>query len=246
METIWKTFSSEAPFLKNDIHIWQADLDLPMTDIQMFKETLSMDEMERAKRFHFDKDRNRFIVRRGILRAILGRYLNVEPSRVQFCYGKNGKPILTDTFGKKTVCFNLSHSEGVGLYAVTQDHEIGVDIEHVRDILDMAQIAERFFSVRENIIFCSLPAGKRKEAFYNCWTRKEAFVKAIGKGLTFALNTFDVTLAPGEPAELLEIAGNIKEAAHWSVQPLALTHGYVGAIAVKKHDCSLAYWMWQN
>jgi 4'-phosphopantetheinyl transferase len=246
METTWKTPSLKTLLLRNDIHIWQAALDLPIADIQMFKETLSVDEMKRAKRFHFDRDRNRFIVRRGILRAILGRYLNVDPSKVQFCYGKNGKPMLYETVENETVCFNLSHSEGLALYAFNQDHELGVDIEHVRDILGMEQIARRFFSVKENAIFCSLPTGMRKEAFYNCWTRKEAFIKAIGKGLTFALNTFDVTFAPGEPAKLLDIVDNLEEAAHWSIHTLALTNGFIGAIAVKKHSCSLSYWKWLN
>jgi 4'-phosphopantetheinyl transferase len=246
MGTIWKTPSLMTPLLRTDIHIWQAVLDLPIADIQMFKETLSMDEMKRANRFHFDKDRNRFIVRRGILRAILGRYLNVDPRQVQFCYGKKGKPMLSDTFGKEKICFNVSHSEGLALYAFTQDHEIGVDVERVRDIFGMDQIAERFFSVGENTIFSSLPAGKRKESFYNCWTRKEAFIKAIGEGLSFALNAFNVTLAPGEPAELLDIVGNPEEAAYWSVYTLSLAHDYVGAVAVKKHSCSLAHWKWQN
>jgi len=214
----------------DEIHIWFAYLDQP---VSLFQRLLSMDERRRSERFHFEEDRRRFIIRQGILRKILGRYLGVEPSRLQFCYGKNGKPALADTFGKEKVRFNSSHSEGLALYAFTHDREIGVDVEHIRDIPEMEQITERFFSARENAVFHTLPESKKKEAFFNCWTRKEAFIKATGDGLSLPLDRFDVSLVPGEPARLLGIDGDSKTASRWLLQDLKPAPDFAAAFAVK-------------
>jgi len=214
----------------DEIHIWYAYLDKP---VSQFWGLLSMDERRRAGRFHFEEDRRRFIVRQGILRKILGYYLGVEPSRFQFCYGNNGKPALADTFGKGKVRFNSSHSEGLALYAFTRDREIGVDIEHIGDGFEMEQIAEQFFSTREKAIFRALPESKKKRAFFNCWTRKEAFIKATGDGLSLPLDRFDVSLVPGEPARLLGIDGDSKAASRWLLQDLKPAPGFAAAFAVK-------------
>ncbi len=196
----------------------------------------------RAERFHFEKFRKNFIVCRGILRMLLSCYLGVEPSHLQFCYGKNGKPALADTFGKGTIHFNLSKSDGVAIYAFNRDCEIGVDIERIRDLSEMDQIAERFFSIRENEVFHVLPKSKRKEAFFNCWTRKEAFIKAVGDGLSWPLDKFDVSLFPGEPARLLRINGNSEETSFWSIQALTPAPNYVAAYAVRGRGFEIKYW----
>jgi len=205
-----------------------------------------MDERMRAERFHFERDRKRFIVRRGILRTILGCYLSIEPSRLRFCYGKNGKPALADTSGKGRIRFNLSHSEGLALVAFTRDREIGVDIEHIRDISEMEQIAERFFSVREYTVFRVLPKSKKKEAFFNCWVRKEAFTKAIGDGLSWPLDKFDVSLILGESARLLRIEGDSKGASRWSIQDLKPASGFAAAFAVEGRSGRLHCWQWSG
>ncbi len=246
MVPIWKTPLSGLPLPKNDIHIWRAALDLPNTSIQELNRTLSIDEKQRAERFHFDQDRNRLIVRRGILRSILGCYLSVEPSRLQFCNGKNGKPGLADTSGNGTIHFSLSHSEGIALYSFTRDREIGVDIECVHDIPEMDQIAEEFFSVKENDVFRSLPENKKKEAFFNCWTRKEAFIKAIGDGLSHPLDKFDVSMAPGEPASLLRTEGDSKGASLWCIQDLKPAPGFAAAFAVEGQSWQLHCWQWSD
>jgi len=227
-----------------EIHVWRASLDQPEFQFQRLKQTLSMDERMRAERFHFEQDRKRFIVGRGILRTILGRYLNVASRRLQFCYGRNGKPALTDTFGKGTILFNMSDSEGLALYGFTRDREIGVDIEQVHDISDMDQIAERFFSVRENAIFHALPERNKKEAFFRCWTRKEAFIKAVGDGLSRPLDTFDVSMVPDEPARLLRIEGDSNDPPRWCMQELELAPGYASAFAVEKQNWRLHCWNW--
>jgi len=159
--------------MADDIHVWSVSLDQLASRVQTLSQTLSPDERMRAERFHFEEDRNHFIISRGILRTILGRYLSVEPDKLQFCYGKHGKPALADISGKGRICFNSSRSEGLALYAFTRDREIGIDIEHIRDIPEMEHIVEGFFSEREKVVFRSLPESKRKEAFFHCWTRKE-------------------------------------------------------------------------
>ncbi len=231
--------------LKTDeIHVWCASLDQPVTLFYKFIQTLSTDERIRAERFHFERDRRRFIIAHGILRMILSSYLSVELSRLQFRYGKYGKPALADTSGKETFRFNLSKSDGLALYGFTRDREIGVDIEHIRDIPEMDQIAERFFSVRENVVFRALPESKKKEAFFSCWTRKEAFIKAIGDGLSWPLDKFDVSLVPGKPARLLRIEGDSKAASRWTIQELRPGSGFAAAFAIEGGSWDLHCWQW--
>ena len=188
------------------------------------------DERIRAERFNFRRDRKRFIVGRGVLRMILGRYLHIEPNRVQFSYGPHGKPYLAD--GDGALQFNLARSHELALYAFTRGREIGVDIEYFRALTDAEQIADSFFSPRENAILQALPASQRQQAFYNCWTRKEAYIKAIGKGLAQPLDQFDVSLAPGESTRLLKVEGSPEEGSRWSLYSLTPVAGYVAAVAV--------------
>lgn len=203
-----------------------------------------MDERMRAERFHFEEDRKRFIICRGILRTILGHYLGVEPSWVQFCYGKNKKPALANTTFKGEIHFNLSHSEGLALYAFNRNREIGVDIEYIRDIPEIEQIAKRFFSERENAVFQILPKSKKREALFNCWTRKEAFVKAMGDGLSWPLDRFDVSLVPDEPARVQRIEGDSRAASQWSIDDLKPAPGYTAAFAIKGRIGRVHFWQW--
>ena len=228
----------------NEIHVWYAFLDQTTHLLHTFEEMLSIDEKVRAHRFYFERDRKRFIARRGILRNILGRHLDVEPSSLQFCYGKNGKPALAKTYGKGDIRFNMSHSEGIAVYAFTRGREIGVDIERIHEIPEMDRIAERFFSTRENAVFCALPKSKRKEAFFDCWTRKEAFIKAIGDGLSRPLDKFDVSLVPDEPARLLRIEGDPKGPSRWSIQELKPASGLAAAFAVEGQSSRPHCWQW--
>lgn len=229
----------------DEIHIWFAVLGQSVSRLHKFIQTLSIEERIRAEHFYFERDRRSFIVRRGILRTILGFYLNVEPSQLLFRYGQNGKPELADTFGNETVHFNLSHSDGVALFAFARDREIGVDIEYIHDISEMEQIAERFFSIKENDVLRSLPKSQKREAFFKGWTCKEAFVKVLGDGLSRPLDKFDVSLVPGEPAKLLRIEGDSREASRWSIQDLKPALNYVGAFAVKSHIFEVKHWQWE-
>jgi 4'-phosphopantetheinyl transferase len=241
---LWKIPQSELMLVEKDIHIWQADLDLTIIDIQKLYRTLSIDERVRAERFRFEKDRRRFIARRGILRTILGSYLAVKAGELPLCQRKNGKPEIADRFGEGTLHFNLSHSNGIALFAFARDSEVGVDIEYKRDIPEMEQIVERFFSKRENEVFRSLSACQKRDAFFNCWTCKEAFVKALGEGLSWPLDKFEVSLVPGEPAKLVRVEGDSREASHWSIQDLSPAPNHAGAFAAKKNMFEMKYWQW--
>jgi 4'-phosphopantetheinyl transferase len=217
----------------NEIHVWCIDLDLPAHRIQQLAQNLSPDERKRADRFHFDRHRRRFTVARGFLRSILGRYLSIDPGRLEFAYSERGKPTLAPAVPAETLCFNLSHSHEMALYAVTHNRSIGIDIEHIRSNRDVAQLAKRYFSLREYEVISSLRPDQREEGFYNGWTRKEAYLKATGEGLA-GLEEIEVSLAPGKPAALLSIKENRQEAGRWSVFHLTPpVKGYAAALVVK-------------
>ena len=229
---------------RDEVHVWRAALDIRPSQWHALFQTLSQDERTRSARFRFQKDRKRFVARRGLLRSILRRYLDVEPCQLRFSYGAYGKPALAGEFGSEGLRFNMSHSDGVALYAVSRDREVGIDIERIRlDFADI-QIAEQFFSPREIAVLRALPAQMQKEAFFTCWTRKEAYIKATGNGLSLPLDTFDVSCAPGEPAALLNTRGDPKEASRWALQGLSPGACYVAALAVEGHSWRLTCWQW--
>ena len=226
----------------SDVHVWLAPLD--QIHVTQLIQTLSEEELARADRFRFHRDRERFIACRSLLRTILSRYLCVEPCRLRICYGPYGKPYLEEEVEKDKLQFNLSHSHGFALYAFTRGRKIGVDLEYIRRMPDFGQIAARFFSQSENSALNALPESQRQEAFFYCWTRKEAYIKAIGNGLMHPLNSFDVSLAPGEPARLLNVEGNPEEASRWSLKSLNPAPGYIAALAVAGHDWQLQWKQW--
>ncbi|MGB8681806.1 MAG: 4'-phosphopantetheinyl transferase superfamily protein [Candidatus Binatus sp.] len=226
----------------NAVHVWRASLDQRSSQADGFLNTLDDDERSRAGRFYFSRDRERFIVARGVLRALLGRYLNRAPESLAFSYNTHGKPALDSE--SDAIRFNLSHSHGTALYAVTRGREIGVDLEFIRCDLEAEQIAERFFSHREIATLRALPLSLRKYAFFLCWTRKEAYIKARGDGLSMPLDQFDVSLIPGEPAALLSTQPDRGEAVRWSLWNLTPASGYAAALAAEGRDWTLSCWQW--
>jgi len=215
----------------DEIHVWRAELDQPETTVQRLARTLSPDEQERAKRFCLERVRTRFIVGRGLLRTILGHYLGRAPEGLHFAYAARGKPSLAPSEGTD-LRFNVSHSDGIGLFAVARGREVGVDVERLRPLPRAERIAERFFSVPERTALKGLPAERRLEGFFTCWTRKEAYIKARGDGLGHPLDQFAVTIAPGEPARLSAVGdGDPSEIARWSLEGLPPGPGYVAALS---------------
>jgi 4'-phosphopantetheinyl transferase len=177
-----------------------------------------------------------------MLRLIIGDYVDMAPSRLEFYAGHRGKPYLMNSFGNDPLQFNLAHSKEIALYAFTCNREIGIDLEYVRDMPDAEKIAQTTFSPLENETLQSLPEYQRQEAFFNCWVRKEAYIKAIGNGLYHALDRFDVSLAPGEPARLVSVEGSAEQASCWFMKSLTPEDGYVAALAVKGSDFCPSYW----
>ena len=232
------------PTLASDeVHVWLAHLNQLEANTQSFVEILAPDERDRAGRFHFEKDRVRFIQTRGILRTILARYLQSDAAHLSFDYNAYGKPSLAGQEGRAPALhFNLSHAHEMALYAFTLQREVGIDIEFIRNDFDCEEIAGRFFSKREVEMLRSLPVRQRTEGFFNCWTRKEAYVKARGQGLSLTLDRFDVSLAPGEPATLLSVRDKIGETQHWVLQELNPAAGYVAAVAVEGSGWQLFCW----
>lgn len=229
-----------------DVHVWQAALNPPAALVQQLAQTLRPNERARAARFHFERDRRRFIVARGALRAILGRYLALAPEQVALSYGPQGKPFLTRQPENAPLQFNVAHSHELALLAFARSREIGVDLEHVHPMPDMEQIAARFFSVQENEALKKVPDNQKLDAFFNCWTRKEAYIKARGQGLSIPLDSFCVSLAPGRPAALLKVENNPQETARWTLTALQPAPGYVAALAVEGSNWHLARWRWSK
>ena len=227
-----------------EVHVWRALLDRDKFSVRSLAQTLAVDELARAERFHFQQDRERFIVRRGLLRAILGRYLSTEPVQLQFCYNPYGKPRLASDRGGKSLCFNISHSHGFVLYAMACDRQIGVDLEYMRPNHANDEIAERFFSRREVAALRSLPASRQGRALFSCWTRKEAYIKATDRGFSLPLDQFEVSLKPEEPASLLSTSWRRAEASRWSLNDLHPASRYAAALCVEGHGWQLRCWQW--
>ncbi|HEX8145170.1 MAG TPA: 4'-phosphopantetheinyl transferase superfamily protein [Pyrinomonadaceae bacterium] len=229
---------------EDDVHVWLVGLKQAARDAQSVLGLLSEDERERARRFHFDHHRARFILAHAAQRLILSHYLRLSPAQLRFRFNPYGKPALDLPAGDDALQFNLSHSGELALLAIGRGRAVGVDIEHIRAEFAHEQIAERFFSQREVSMLRALPENLRPQAFFNCWTRKEAYIKALGEGLSLALDGFDVSLIPGEQAALLSVRDNPGEVARWSLRELAPGEGYAAAMAVEGQDWRLSCWRW--
>ncbi|MGH9898895.1 MAG: 4'-phosphopantetheinyl transferase family protein [Pyrinomonadaceae bacterium] len=243
---VWCQLPPSLALPVDEVHVWRAPLEQPHDLLHRLRETLTSDERERAARFHFERDRGHFIVARGLLRAILGRYLNLEPGRLRFVYQLYGKPYLTDESGGGWLRFNVSHAGELALYAISRCREVGVDIEKIRTDIEHRQIARQFFSEREVAAFSSLPEHLQHKAFFLCWTRKEAYIKGIGEGLSLPLCSFDVSLVPGEPPTLLAVRGSQQEASRWTLRGLEPGPGYEAALVAEGHDWNLKCWQWAD
>ena len=226
--------------------MWRAGLELPSSQVQQLRGILTHDELDRADRFYFEIQRRRFIAARGTLRSILSCYLAIYPSHLRFYYNQYGKPCLAPEFSSSLLNFNLSHSDNMALFAITRNMEIGVDIERVRSDFEYEEIAKRFFSANEVAILRTIPTEKRLEAFYHYWTRKEAYIKAHGKGLSLPLDSFDVSFAAWESRRLLMTKDEPQERALGTLQDLKPGFGYIGALAVKGIGCGFRFCEWNQ
>jgi 4'-phosphopantetheinyl transferase len=212
------------------VEVVSVRLDAELAALGVLAQCLSEGERLRASRFVFERDRRRFIVGRARLRHFLASRLAVPPDAVELVYGPRGKPGLSRRFADAALCFNVSHSEDVAIYAFARGREIGVDVEAVRELRDADDIAARFFSRRENETYLALDSRDKPLGFFNCWTRKEAFIKALGDGLYYPLDRFDVSLAPGEPAKILRVESISGNKCGWCLNSFSPAPGFVAAV----------------
>jgi 4'-phosphopantetheinyl transferase len=225
----------------DEVHVWRVDVRSAYVRRNDLWRVLARDERQKATELLFEDDRKRFVVSRGVLRVLLGRYLHTQPSSLEFGYNPHGKPFLAGASG---VRFSTSHSHDLVLLAFVRGRDIGVDVEHIREDIGLDEIASRHFSTREVATLRSLPNSSRKKAFFACWTRKEAFAKAEGRGLTLPFNRFEVTLTPGEPAMLLNVEEDIREPSRWAMQQLIPDPGYAAALVVEDHTLRTSCWQY--
>ncbi len=231
-------FSRDCSLANNEVRIWRVVPDLLTSDSEQLWLVLSSDERQRAAQFHFEGDRWRYVAGRGSLRLLVGEILNLPGSVLRFEYGEFGKPRLAKS-QEQDVRFSLSRSGELILIAVTKGRAVGVDIERVQADLDLDEVAARFFSTSEVRSLALLTGVSRHEAFFTCWTRKEAYVKARGDGLSMPLDQFDVSLLPGEEARLLETRHDPHDAQRWSLVPITVPSGYVATVAAEGSDWKL-------
>lgn len=228
----WSAVSRIIAPAPGEARIWTADLEPGRSVIDRLVPLLSRDERERAERFHFRRDAMRWIAARAALREILGGCVDADPRALVFAYGDKGKPTLAAPTGERDLQFSLAHSAHLAVYAVTVGCPVGVDVERMRPVPDMDQLAERTFSRRECAALRALPVALRPDGFFNCWTRKEAYIKAVGLGLSYPLERFSVSLAPGAPARLETVEAEPSHVEAWTMAALAPRSGFVGAVVV--------------
>lgn len=225
------------------VHVWHASLDLEPAVFRHLENTLSVDERQRASRFYFPRDRRRFVAGRGLLRDVLARYTNSHPAELHFTYNDYGKPQLHQSERANAIRFNLSHSKGIIVLAVSRERNVGIDIETLRGDTSILDVADSFFSRNEVLRLHALPTHLRCEAFYRCWVRKEAYIKARGMGLSIPLHSFEVSLSPGSPAELLA-STEPSDVSAWKLENLEVDAGYVAAVAAEGKDWTLGQRDW--
>ena len=245
-EQQWKTSRLLPTLAENEVHIWRASLHTERSVLHTLQRLLADDEVTKARQFYFEKDRQHFIIARGVLRTLLSHYLNVPAHLLSFIYNAYGKPSLGSPFRESHLHFNLSHSQDIALYAFTYTRQIGIDVEYMRSDINYEELASSSFSAHEQTILSTLPQDLTRQAFFNCWTRKEAYIKARGKGISIPLDQFDVSLRPGEPAMLLASREVPQELTHWSLQEFLPASSYAGAVAVEGSGWYVNYWQWQS
>jgi len=241
-QSSWRT-PPESVILHNDeVHVWRSSLEMLPSHVKTLKRILSADELNRADRFYFQKDSDDFIAARGFLRSILSKYLGIEPGEILFCYGPYGKPEVAEKIDEKSLRFNVAHSHGLAIYAVTRGRNIGVDLEYLRPDLVVEDIAEQCVPPGETASFKAHPHHIRQRIFFTYWTRKEACLKALGVGLALDLNRVESSAAIAEPRNIHNIDERYRKASLWTLKDLDAGSGYAAALAIEGHGLQLTCW----
>jgi len=227
---------------ENEVHLWRLDVEPLAVSEDRWQQLLSADEQVRVRRFLSVRARQEFVVTRGLLRTALAAYVEADPKMLVFQHSTRGKLRLGPPYADSGVTFNLSHAGGVALLAFSRSRELGVDVERIRRDLDVDSIARRYFSLHEQRDLATFNSEERYETFFRCWTRKEAYIKAKGEGLSLPLDQFDVSLAKGDTNALISTRPDGSEAARWSLRDVSAGPGYVGALCVAGYEWRLRGW----
>ncbi len=240
------TAARPAPLADDEVWVWLAPLDVEAAAVDGLAAVLSPEERARAARFHFRRDALRWMAARATLRAILGAYLHTDPAAIAFTYGPRGKPALAADGVRPSPQFSVSHAADLAAVAVAAGAPVGVDVEQQRTLHDLEQIAARSFSARECRALRDLPPAQRPAGFFNCWTRKEAYIKALGEGLSYPLGRFSVSLAPGLPARLEMVDDAPGEVDAWTMAALPVPAGFAGAVVVRRPGARVRCEWWER
>jgi 4'-phosphopantetheinyl transferase len=243
-DSLWKPPPLSLTLSQDRVDVWRVPLEMPDRERDLLEASLSVEERARASRFRHSVNRARFVAAHGALRTILGRCLGVEPSCLRFSYGRFGKPALGAPLGANSVEFNLSHSGELALVAASFGRRLGIDLERIDVSRSGPEIAERFFSTREIAALRALPRERQTDAFFACWTRKEAYLKARGEGLSFPPDRLSVSVSSEEPASLLDCGDD--ETRRWVLQDLTPGAGWAAALAVEGRGWRLRRWRWST
>ncbi len=244
LATEWATGPLRPVIGRGDVHVWCAELDVSDADLVALDALLDPGERARAARFRFNRHRTRWVAAHGMLRSVLARYVQVPAGTLEFAAEPGGKPHLRGPRSDREVHFNLAHAEGIALLAVSTLGEVGVDVERVQPMPDAEVIAETHFAEGEREGLRRLQPARVDSGFFSCWTRKEAYVKAVGSGLAMPLEDFEVTLSPDDPPRFVHIGGDESAATEWSLHSLAPAPGYTGAVAIRAPEITLSCWRW--
>ena len=243
-DILWASPPASWSLSAREIHVWAAALNFSAQVLAELEITLSLEEQQRGQKFHFVADRNAFIGSRGLLRAILASYLDLEPQEIHFEFGRYGKPILANQPEPDRLQFNLAHSDGLFLTAVSRFCAVGVDVERIRELDDIDDLANQLLSPTEEIAWRRLPLNQQKQAFFNLWTRKEACLKATGDGISERLKEITVSFTPEGPAGELEPPGVPESTESWTLRQLNPAPGYAAVLAAPVPEFELSCWHW--
>jgi len=245
MRSPWPSCTRPGELGKAEAHLWVVALELVPEKLPDFRSILSPDERERASRFLSDGDARRYMAARASLRSLLGAYVGIEPGELRFTYDRFGKPGLGGEAQADAVRFSVSHSEGFGLFGFVKEHRMGVDVERIRAGIDVENLAKNHFSRNEFEKLRSQPSDRQLEAFFCCWTRKEAYLKARGEGMSHGLDRFEVSVTPDEPVTILCADDDPDVSRRWTLEHLTPEPGYLGAAAVETDNVTFRYFRWE-
>ena len=240
----WNTPSKQMYLSPNEVHIWKVELTPPELQLPVLQNLLSPDEHERAQRIRFHQQQQAFITSRGILRFLISRYLQTGAQSLEFSQGPHGKPFLLRPCPNPSLFFNISHSHQLALYAFSLNREVGIDLEYKHRKIDYPPLVTRICSDQEKAVMSSLEPTEQKNTLLACWTRKEAYLKATGKGITVSLHSITVSLPPSSPISLLRVDGDEQETTRWTMHEIQANLDYTAALVAAGNDWQPTYWNW--